>query len=133
MDGRVTNGASLPLQGIMKRLGHSRRALDVLKVDCEGCEWEELPGVFNAMSQGSLQVAQWQAELHNMRRKTSLETVDRFFKSAREASLFLFAKEPNIWGDDCTSGNAQCVEIALVHVGHAKKEFIRRTCPGASF
>ena len=133
MVGRVTHGLSLPLQAIMERLGHSRRSLDVLKVDCEGCEWDELQPVFRAMREGSLQVAQLQVELHILRRKTRLETVDRFFKSAREASLFLYAKEPNIWGDDCTSGNAQCVEIALVHVGHAKKEFIRRTCPGAAF
>ena len=33
-------GPLLPLDRIVKRLGHVGRRIDVLKVDCEGCEWD---------------------------------------------------------------------------------------------
>jgi hypothetical protein len=38
----------LPLDGIMDQLGHTGRKLDVLMLDCEGCEW----GVLRSMMCG---------------------------------------------------------------------------------
>lgn len=31
------------LPTIRKRLGHEHRPIDILKIDCEGCEWESMP------------------------------------------------------------------------------------------
>ena len=33
-------GAVLPLDELQERLGHVRRPIQLLKIDCEGCEWE---------------------------------------------------------------------------------------------
>lgn len=36
---KIDHKRLLPLDQIMKRLGHENRTLDILKLDCEGCEW----------------------------------------------------------------------------------------------
>jgi len=55
----------LPLDGIMERLGHVGRTIDVLMMDCEGCEW----GVLREMvcNGGSKAVNQIVVEMHFQR------------------------------------------------------------------
>ena len=36
--GRWDRGDMLSLPGIIDRLGHEERVIDVFKIDCEGCE-----------------------------------------------------------------------------------------------
>jgi len=58
---RGIEGEMLDLSTIMDRLGHTGRKLDVLKVDCEGCEWE----VLDSLSRSNLNLPdQIIAELH---------------------------------------------------------------------
>jgi hypothetical protein len=40
--GAIDPGLVLPLNEIMERLGHANRTIDVLMMDCEGCEWGAL-------------------------------------------------------------------------------------------
>ena len=38
-------GEILALDGLMRRLGHEERSIRLLKIDCEGCEWEAFTDV----------------------------------------------------------------------------------------
>ena len=40
--GQINSSVLLPLAEVIRRLNHTHRALDVLKLDCEGCEWAVL-------------------------------------------------------------------------------------------
>lgn len=39
---RTVTQPMLPLAELMTRLGHEQRRLNLLKIDCEGCEWASL-------------------------------------------------------------------------------------------
>ena len=61
----------LSLDQIMKRLGHEQRSLDLLMLDCEGCEWGVLHNL--ACSKQSALVTQIVAEFH-FQKSLGLET-----------------------------------------------------------
>lgn len=61
----------LALPNIMKRLGHDRRSLDLLMMDCEGCEWGVLRHL--ACSKESERVKQIVTEFH-FQKNLGLET-----------------------------------------------------------
>ena len=62
--GESTTENALTLGQIQARLGHTGRHIDLLKVDCEGCEWDALTRVFGDLRAGNLTVGQIQVELH---------------------------------------------------------------------
>jgi hypothetical protein len=45
-------------------LGHVGRTINILKIDCEGCEWKTVPELFAAIQEGILKVDQMQLEVH---------------------------------------------------------------------
>lgn len=49
---------------IIKELNHVGRTIDVLKIDCEGCEWFTMPDLFNDIASSGLKVNQIQIEMH---------------------------------------------------------------------
>lgn len=111
---------------LMRGLGHAGRAIDILKIDCEGCEWASLPGVFEAMAQGRLRVGQLQLELHLAKPAQSQDTLDAFMAAADRAGLRAFHKEPNVlYSDGYTA-----IEYAWVHADFARQAFERTHCPG---
>lgn len=140
--GESTSENALTLGQIQARLGHTGRHIDLLKVDCEGCEWDALTRVFGDLRAGNLTVGQIQVELHAPVSITkSEERGDRaerkrirgfpnqlreFFDTANAAGFYIFHKERNGWG---VCDGYLCVEYALVHVSHACHAFVESHCP----
>eukprot|EP00980_Cylindrotheca_fusiformis_P001181 scaffold323_cov93-Cylindrotheca_fusiformis.AAC.3 len=98
--------ASKGIETIMKKLGHTNRTLDILKIDCEGCEFVAMPILFDAIAAGRVKVNQIQVELHG----SLFEPVELFFQKADKAKMRIFHKERNHWGCD----GYRCLEYALI-------------------
>ncbi|KAJ1623149.1 methyltransferase domain-containing protein [Pavlovales sp. CCMP2436] len=116
----------MSLADIMRNLSHVGRRIDILKVDCEGCEWEALPAVFSEMEKGKLSVGQLLIEVHVMPVWTRRHSA--FFDNAAKAGLRMFSKERNHWGCD----GWMCVEFSYVDRQHACRAFTNTHCPAAS-
>lgn len=101
------------LEHIVDKLGHKNRKVDVLKIDCEGCEYTALPPVFEAVADGRLEIDQILIELHNV----SQDILTTFFQFVDRAGYRITHKERNGWG--CKG--VGCVEYALV-----RESFLRR-------
>ena len=91
------------LQDIMHRLGHEH--VNVLKVDCEGCELD-----FWTLDMNDGTVDQLQVEVHWGGRLGSPERIHDFFKFLTRKGFAIFNKEPNIQYSD-----GEAVEFGLVH------------------
>lgn len=116
-----------PLLDIMGELGHAGRTIDILKIDCESCEWTALKPAFAALAEGRLRIGQLQIEMHLVK-KTSQDDIDRFMDAADRAGLRVFHKEPNV-----LHGNGfSSIEFAFVHRDFACSEFVLSHCPSVS-
>ncbi|KAL7530585.1 hypothetical protein ACHAWF_003438 [Thalassiosira exigua] len=93
------------LEGMMFELGHENRTIDVLKIDCEGCEYKSMVPFLELVASGRAKVDQLQIELH----KRSLGDLKDFFEAIDKAKLRIFHKERNHWGCD----GFRCVEYAF--------------------
>eukprot|EP00980_Cylindrotheca_fusiformis_P010677 scaffold2384_cov80-Cylindrotheca_fusiformis.AAC.1 len=100
------------IETIMTELGHTNRTLDILKIDCEGCEFVAMPILFNAIAAGRIKVNQIQVEVHDKR----YPLVVKFFEAADKAEMRVFHKERNHLG--CQGYG--CLEYALI-----SEEFLR--------
>jgi hypothetical protein len=112
----VTEFTTMSLESIMKELGHTHRKIDIFKIDCEGCEYDAMPAVFEAIANGTLQIDQILIELHQ-----SID-VNNFFAAADKAGYRITHKERNHWGCD----GYKCVEYGLV-----SEDFLRRSTSAA--
>lgn len=116
-DGAISNfgGKSftaMSLQTIIKRLGHEGRTIDILKIDCEGCEWIVMPKVFESIRNGTNKINQVLIELHPGRIKDMqpAAAIKDFFWNADAAQMRTFHKERNHWG----CNGYLCVEYSFV-------------------
>lgn len=109
------NGLVMPLGTIMQKLGHVGRPLTLLKIDCEGCEYEVSEAMFGQCKDGAVNIEQLLIELHG----TNKSQIDKFFKGADECGLRLFHKERNHWG----CHGYKCVEFSLISQPAAKRAF----------
>ena len=96
----------MSLLTMYKALGHEGRRINILKIDCEGCEWRAMPEIFSSISRGVLAVDQIQLEVHG----TSFSEASALFSAADEAKMRVFHKERNHWGCD----GYKCLEYAFV-------------------
>jgi len=123
VDGEKINGwESKSFETVIQALGHENRTIDILKIDCEGCEWATMPPLFDAIASGKTKVNQIQIELHSLTRsnnketETPTETREIFFNKMDQAGMRIFHKERNQWGCD----GWKCVEYSFV-----SEEFLR--------
>lgn len=102
------------MKQIVKDLGHEGRTIDILKIDCEGCEWHTYTGWFG---QG-VDVRQVQVELHEgtHNAKGRIRPVaDYFFTYLQDNGYVIFHKESNSLGS-----RGRCIEYAFLKLA---KEF----------
>ncbi|CAB9508200.1 expressed unknown protein [Seminavis robusta] len=124
----------ISLETVVQKLGHQNRTVDILKMDCEGCEYQVLKDAFQAMINGKLRINQVLVQFHatGMKRKKNPNADDRIyivdtpqdfanmkalFQVADQANMRVFHKERNGW----TCGGYACIEYAF-----ASNEFLRR-------
>lgn len=92
------------LHEVMQRLGHNH--VDVLKVDCEGCELD-----YWTLDVPEGTVRQLQVEMHWVNRHDTPERMHAFFGFLTRKGFAIFNKEANI-----EYSNGEAVEFALVHI-----------------
>jgi hypothetical protein len=107
----------MPLRNIVRHLGHNNKHIDVLKVDCEGCEYEAFHTIWEDLAQGKYTIGQILIELHG----TDFTKINIFFEAATAAGFYVFSKERNHWG--CSG--YKCVEYSLVHKETALSSHMR--------
>jgi hypothetical protein len=117
---RDTKFVTKSVDRIIKELGHVNRTIDIFKIDCERCEYDAMPPVFEAIARGQLQIHQILIELH--RTPNSYEVLADFFEAADKAGYRITHKERNHWG--CMGYS--CIEYAFV-----SEDFLRRATAAA--
>jgi len=110
MHERRNDGERMSFQTIMQKLGHTNRTIDILKIDCQGCEYASMPPLFELIASGNVQVDQVIIELHDSKQDNFTSQLNEFFLAADKAKLRIVHKERNQWGCD----GFRCVEYALV-------------------
>mmetsp|Transcript_14086 Transcript_14086/g.23980 ORF Transcript_14086/g.23980 Transcript_14086/m.23980 type:complete len:351 (-) Transcript_14086:159-1211(-) len=110
-EGKKWSGKSF--ETIIRELGHENCTIDVLKIDCEGCEWDTMSPLFELMSSRRVKINQVLIELHL---RSGPQQLKDFFGNADKAKMRVFHKERNGWG----CGGKSCVEYAL-----ASETFLR--------
>eukprot|EP00978_Attheya_sp_CCMP212_P003867 scaffold8225_cov52-Attheya_sp.AAC.1 len=108
------NWISMSFETIINKLGHNGTRIDIIKIDCEGCEYTVMPPLFDAISKGTIQVDQIQIELHD---GGGYKAIVNLFDAADNASMRVFHKERNHWG--CMGYH--CVEYAFVSESFLRK------------
>lgn len=87
---------------IVRQLNHTGREIDILKVDCEGCEWETYMNWLDA----GVTIRQILVELHGVD-----EAVHALFAKFASRGYVVFQKEPNTVG--C---QGDCIEYAFLRL-----------------
>jgi len=105
---------------IVNELGHKGRKIHVLKLDCEGCEYQVLPDLMEYIKARDVEIDQIQVEMHGV----DAAPVQQVFQSLRGANFALFHKERNHWG--CKG--YLCVEFSFVSKQKAKEVFEQERC-----
>eukprot|EP00535_Pseudo-nitzschia_heimii_P009955 CAMPEP_0197176454 /NCGR_PEP_ID=MMETSP1423-20130617/2380_1 /TAXON_ID=476441 /ORGANISM="Pseudo-nitzschia heimii, Strain UNC1101" /LENGTH=421 /DNA_ID=CAMNT_0042625835 /DNA_START=351 /DNA_END=1616 /DNA_ORIENTATION=- len=94
--------SSTTIPKAMLELGHAGRTIDVLSIDCGGCEWDVLPKLLDLVIAGSVRINQIHAEMHDDRFDGTAEGsnphVIDFFEKIDQAEMRALEKEPD-FGD----------------------------------
>ena len=87
----------MSLPGLIAEFGHKRREIDLLKIDCEGCEYRSFKNWF---TEAGILPRQILVEVHLGTEKSlyddKLPLAEEFFVLMRELGYAIFHKEPNI-------------------------------------
>lgn len=111
------NVTAKSLSTIMSELNHTGRKIDILKIDCEHCEYQVMHPVFNAIAAGELEIDQIQMEVHATSIDFRVGWIRPLFSAADRAGFRIFHKERNQWGCD----GHMCLEYSF-----ASRSFLRK-------
>lgn len=90
----MKNGKLYTFEETLAQLGHNNRTIDVLKMDCENCEWKVLgEEIFGMIADKKLVVNQMQVEMHNYIAGAQQKKLIDFFENADRADMRVFHKE----------------------------------------
>jgi hypothetical protein len=111
LDGKMVMGVpAKSLATIVSELGHSGRRIDILKMDCEGCEWESYDGWLSA----KVDIRQILIELHWGKlpgtESDKSKKAHQLFKTLSKSGYAVFNKEANLLAQ------GTCVEYAFVRL-----------------
>lgn len=113
-------GAFKSLSDMVRDLGHVGRTIDILKIDCEGCEWTTFASWFDApvtisqilveVHQGTIVSKDGSSDDDEARK---FPPAKRFFQRLHDENFAIFHKEANIqW----TAFENLCLEFSLVRL-----------------
>eukprot|EP00040_Diaphanoeca_grandis_P020617 m.109666 g.109666 ORF g.109666 m.109666 type:complete len:351 (-) comp27973_c0_seq1:76-1128(-) len=105
----------------IRDLGHVGRHIDILKIDCEGCEFVQMPMLAKMIGAGEITVGQILIEVHSM---VHFDLAQLFTSMRRDAQMKITHKERNQWGCD----GYRCVEYSLISPTFAKEVFAWTHC-----
>ena len=94
-------GKLVTMKSALKLAGLSGKHIDILKIDCEGCEYDVFPEFFQGF------IRQVLIELHY----TNEQSNDNFFESMAQHGYVIFHKEPNTYG--C---GGDCIEYSFLRL-----------------
>lgn len=108
--GHEDHGAYKTLPSMIKELGHQLKEIDILKIDCEGCEWATFASWFE--DGAPLSARQILIELHNGTLGPHDPPISHEFISfLREKGYVIFHKESNTLG--CKGA---CIEFSFLRL-----------------
>lgn len=85
--GRQTSTRNLmTMQETVEALGHTHRVIDILKIDCDGCEWD----IYKDWFDSEVTIMQILVEVHG-----SPPNANDFFETMQKHHYVTFHKEPN--------------------------------------
>jgi len=104
------SGELKSLADIVKLLGHEGRKVNILKIDCEGCEWT----TFRTWFEAKIFVDEILVEVHGGTTHPSDNPLARqFMKYLAERDYLIFHKEPNV---QYSEGDGLCLEYSFKNV-----------------
>ena len=105
------------MAAIVRALGHEGRTIDILKIDCEGCEWETVKSWFK----GGIRIRQILVEVHVGTKDAMPLPAMEFMSFMKQQGYVIFHKEPNIaWaGGDCIEYAFLLLDISVAEKSSA--------------
>lgn len=91
----------------IQELGHTGRTIDILKVDCEGCEWESIHYWLKDMHELNVTARQVLFETHEPPPHPGAK---QFFQALHDEGFFIFHKEAN------SLAGGKCFEYAWIRL-----------------
>jgi hypothetical protein len=99
-------GTFVSFPEILRKLGHENRTIDILKVDCEWCEWYSYKDWIKYGDVRQLMIETHRLpyfETTNLWTQKGIELKPtQLFDDLQDANFILFSKEPNIQGEVST-------------------------------
>eukprot|EP00243_Klebsormidium_subtile_P003781 TRINITY_DN17387_c0_g1_i1.p1 TRINITY_DN17387_c0_g1~~TRINITY_DN17387_c0_g1_i1.p1 ORF type:complete len:325 (+),score=67.59 TRINITY_DN17387_c0_g1_i1:314-1288(+) len=105
LGGAQKEGRLLPLMTIMETLKHS--FVDVLKIDCEGCEFSVFPAIFQAFEGRDPPFGQIQLEVH--------EYHGDVWDNVRDLLTLIESRGYRMFHIDMNWECKECMEVAFIH------------------